>query len=502
MILSYADYASEHRYQTDVVIVGTGAGGAAAGAELAAAGVDVTFVEEGSHHPPSSFNPYITESVPRLYRDASASIIAGTPPIPFVEGRCVGGSTVINGGMAYRPPDRVLDDWSAISPELGQDALDPFFDSVESRVNVEYQSESSVGEDSRIMTEGARKMGWSYTVNQRNQKACVGSNNCGLGCPTGAKQSTLVTYMPDAFAHGARCLTEVRVERLLISGGRAVGVAGRAVNPRTRKPDRPVEIHARAVIVACGAIQTPLLLKKHRLGGKQLGRNFLCHPNAKVLAIYPDSHQVEGWKGVSQNTQIREFHDDGILFAENFVAPGVLAAYLPYHGDEAWEVMRRYNHMVMSGVLVEDSGSGRVHRTPFGAPMIRYDITPLDHQRFLRGVRLLAQMHFEMGAERVCLPFFNQHVANSPDDLAKIDELQRHPRNLELFTVHLMGTARMGADPRSSAVNLDGELWDLPGCYVADASLFPTAIGVNPQITIMALAKRVAQRVNVARVAA
>ena len=226
----------------------------------------------------------------------------------------------------------------------------------------------------------------------------------------------------------------------------------------------------------------------------------MCHPNAKVLAVYP--HEVQGWKGVSQNTQIREFHEDGILMAENFVAPGVLAAYLPFHGQGAWELMQRYNQMVLSGVLVEDSSSGRVSRGLFGMPYVRYDITPLDHRRFLRGVKLLAGMHFEMGAEKVMLPFFNQPVANGPDDLAKIDELQKNPSTLELFTPHLMGTARMGARPESSVVNLQGEVWDLPGCYVADASLFPTAIGVNPQITIMALATRVAERIELARMAA
>ena len=496
MIHSYDDYASESTFQADVVIVGTGAGGGSAGATLAAAGLDVLFVEEGGYHHPKSFNPYVTESIPRLYRDASATVIFGSPPIPYVEGRCVGGTTVINGGMAYRPPERVLDDWSHISPELGAAALEPYFRGVEERVHAAPQSDVSVGEDSRVMMRGAQKMGWHYTVNRRNQEACVGANNCALGCPTGAKQSTLVTYLPQAFADGARCLTEVRIDRLIIEGGRCVGVAGRAVNPVTRKADRPVSVRARAVIVSCGAVQTPLLLKKHRLGrpSGQLGKNFLCHPNAKVLAVYPRDRQVQGWQGVSQNTQIREFHDDGILFAENFVAPSILAAYLPFHGAAAWELMHRYNNMVMSGVLVEDSGAGSVGRTWFGAPWVRYDISALDHRRFLRGVKLLAEMHFAMGAEKVLLPFFNQHVARSADDLAKIDELQRDPRTLELFTVHLMGTACMGADPRGSVVDLDGQLWDLPGCYVADASLFPTAIGVNPQITIMTLATRIASR--------
>jgi choline dehydrogenase-like flavoprotein len=502
MILSYTDYAREQRFSADVVVVGTGAGGAVVGTELAEHGRDVLFVEEGSWVPTESFNPYTTESIPRLYRDVAATVIFGKPPIPYVEGRCVGGSTVINGGMAYRAPERVLDQWAKIAPELGPAAMEPLFERVERRVNVAPQLPESIGEDNRLMLEGAKKMGWRYTVNRRNQKACVGANNCGLGCPTGAKQSTLVSYMPHAIAAGARCLTQVRIERLWIEGSRCVGVLGRAVDPVTRKADRKLRIRARAVVIACGAVQTPLLLLAHKLGRPSggLGKNFLCHPNAKVLAVYP--HDIQGWRGVSQATQIREFHEEGILFAENFVSPSVLGAYMPFHGDRAYELMQRYNQMIVSGVLVEDSGSGRVSRTVFGMPLVRYDISPLDHQRFLRGIKLLSEMHFAMGAEYVLLPFFNQHVARCPDDLAQIDLLQRSPSTLELFTPHLMGTARMGARPESSVVSPSGELWDLPGCYVADASLFPTAIGVNPQITIMALATRVAERLELARRAA
>jgi choline dehydrogenase-like flavoprotein len=496
MILACCDYEQEHDFSADVVVVGTGAGGAVVGTELAEAGRKVIFVEEGGYHPTSSFNPYTTESVPRLYRDASATMIFGKPPIPYVEGRCVGGSTVINGGMAYRTPERVLEEWQAVAgADLGPRALEPLFERVEQRVNAAAQTEDSIGEDSRLMVEGAKKMGWHYVVNRRNQQACVGANNCALGCPTGAKQSTLVSYIPHALEAGALVLTQIRVDRLLIENGRCTGVSGRAIDPRTQRAGRRVTVRARAVVVACGAVQTPFLLLRHGLGRPSglLGKNFLCHPNAKVIAVYP--HDVQGWKGVSQNTQIREFHDEGILMAENFVAPGVLAAYLPFHGAEVWELMQRYNQMVLSGVLVEDSSSGRVTRTLFGAPLVRYDITAADHARFKKGVKLLAQMHFANGAEFVVLPFHDFPLARSADELTCIDE-QRDPRQLELFTPHLMGTARMGNRREDSVVDLSAQLWDLPGCYVADASLFPTAIGVNPQITIMALATRIAERIQ------
>ena len=499
MILSHTDYATQSEFRTQVLVIGTGAGGAVVGAELAQAGFEVTFAEEGGYHPTSSFSAYGSESIPRLYREAGATIILGRPQIPYVEGRCVGGSTVINGGMTYRTPTEILEEWETITgqPTLGPAEMESRFQEIEKRIHAEHQIEASVGDDSRIMVEGARRKGWKVIVNRRNQEKCVGANNCIFGCPTGAKQSTLVSYMPIAMAAGARCLTEVRIERLIIKGGKCVGAAGHAVNPVTRRLDQEVTIRADKVVVACGAVQTPYLLLRHKLGrpSKQLGRNFLCHPNAKVLAFYP--HEVRASEGVSQYAQIREFRDEGMLFAENFIPPTAMAAQLPFQGNQAWELMTRYNSAIASAVLVEDSTTGRVTRPKLlsSMPMARYDITPQDHARFLRGVKLLAGMHFEMGADRVLLPFTNYHSATSIDDLEGIEASQKHPDTMELFTVHLMGTARMGSRPEDSVVGLDGQLWDLPGCYVADASLFPTAIGVNPQVTIMALASLVASRI-------
>jgi choline dehydrogenase-like flavoprotein len=503
-MLAAGDYGKDCDFDADVVVVGTGAGGAVVGTELAEGGRRVLFVEEGSHHPTSSYNPYLTESIPRLYRDASATMIMGTPCIPYVEGRCVGGSTVINGGMAYRPPERVLAAWQRQTglSDLGPKAMEPLFERVEERVSVASQLAESVGGDSRLMVQGAEKMGWRYTVNRRNQRACVGANNCILGCPTGAKQSMLVSYLPRAFEAGAECLTDVRVERLLIENGRCRGVVGRAIDPVTREPTSTVTVRARAVVVSCGAVQTPYLLSRHRAVRRNawLGKNFTCHPNAKVLAIYP--FEVEAWKGVSQYAQIREFLDEGILMAENFVPPGALAANLPVHGDAAWDLMRRYGQMVLSGVLVEDSTTGTVSRSFFGIPSVRYDITAKDLARFLRGVRLLAEMHFSLGAESVHLPIHGFPTLERAGDLALLDSARITRDMLELFTPHIMGTARMGSSRDDSVVGPNGELWDLPGCYVADASLFPTAIGVNPQIGIMALATRVAWRLELARAAA
>jgi len=177
-ILSHRDYRNGQCYDAEVVVIGTGAGGAVVGAELAETGRDVLFIEEGGHHPTSSFNPYLTESLPRLYRDAGGTIIMGRPPIPYAEGRCVGGSTVINGGMTWRAPEEALVEWERITgqPDLGAKAMEPLFDRVEAYIHAKPQHPISVGDDSRLLEEGARRLGWRYEHNRRAQDRCVGSN--------------------------------------------------------------------------------------------------------------------------------------------------------------------------------------------------------------------------------------------------------------------------------------------------------------------------------------
>lgn len=495
-ILSSQDYAKDDRFDADVVVVGTGAGGAVAGAELAAAGLRVLFVEEGSYIPTQSFNPYMSESIPRMYRDAGTTAVLGTPNIPYIEGRVLGGTTVINGGMAYRAPDHILDGWAAQSGDgsLGAARMDDVFREVEKNIASNYQSEASIGDDNRLMALGAQKLGWRSDVNRRNQSECVGSNNCIFGCPTGAKQSMLVSYLPRAIQAGARCLTELRVGSLIIEHGRCVGVKARTYDAATRRPGKEVTVRGKAVIIACGAVHTPFLLQKHRLGrpSRLLGKHLLLHPNAKVIAIYP--FDTYSWKGVSQWTQVREFHNEGVLFAENMIPPSAMGASLPWHGRESLALLERYNQMVSTGVLVEDSTTGVVQRSIVGMPVARYDITDGDFDRFVRGVARLAELHFAMGAEQVLLPYRSHHIARSMEDVRAVTTTSVKKRDLELFTVHLMGTARMGGRAEASVVDLAGEMWDLPGCYVADASIFPTAIGVNPQVTIMALATRIARR--------
>ncbi|MCW2699646.1 MAG: hypothetical protein JWQ45_1181 [Blastococcus sp.] len=477
----------------DVVVVGSGAGGASTAAELADGGLDVVVVEEGGYHPTASFSVDVPHALRTLYRDGGAQTAFGRPPVAFSEGRCVGGSTVVNGGMSFRTPDRVLQRWAgeelrAITPQ----AMEPYFERVERRLSVGPQDPASIGRDSELFRAGAERNGWELIANTRNQLHCCGCNACLWGCPTGAKRSMLVTEVPRALSRGARLYADCRVERITRIGSRATGIVGR-FGPRDGAPGARLRVRASVVVAAGGAVQSPTLLRRSgfRSPSGRLGRNLTLHPNARVIGIFDE--EVRGWHGVHQAYQVREFLDEGILLAAANLPPALVTLGLPHYGTELAELMADYNRMVVAGCLVEDTTTGRVRSVPGVGPVVSYQLDDEGARRVVRGITLTAQTLLAAGARRVLLPLRGAPEVGSPREL---DALLAGPvakSDLDLFSVHLMGTARMGEDPRRAVVSSFGEFHGATGLFVADASLFPGPVGVNPMETIVALAIRNAE---------
>ncbi len=476
----------------DVVIVGSGAGGATAAAELAEAGFDVIVLEEGSYWGTRDFTPHAADMIRKMYRSGGATAAIGRPPILYQEGRTVGGSSVVNGGMSWRTPEKILDKWESEDGLVGLRgaAMEPYFERVERRIHVAYQDPETIGRDAQIVKEGAEKLGWKYLHNLRNQLHCAGANNCAWGCPTGAKQSTLVTYIPRALHFGARIYSNVRVDRITHKGKRATGIVGRvlAANGSTT---HTLTVRAKVVISACGSIHTPALL--HRSGVKspsgQLGKNLSMHPNTKVVAFFDE--EVRGWEGVHQAYQVREFFDQGImnLTAVN-VPPSIVAMSLHHYGDALGDIMNGYKNAVIAGILCEDVSTGHIKFGPGGMPIPFYDLTDKDVDRLKRGTQLLCEMLLEAGAKRIILPFGGIGDIHTAEDAAKIARANIPRESMEVVTVHMMGTARMGSSRARSVTNQFGEVYDADRLFVCDASLFPSAVGVNPCETIQALSTR------------
>jgi choline dehydrogenase-like flavoprotein len=477
------------------VIIGSGAGGATMAAELAGAGVDVIILEEGGYHPTESFTAETGRALRTLYRDGGGGMTLGRPSVLYAEGRCVGGSTVVNGGMSWRTPARVLDRWAGEEglPGIREKDLDPYFSQAESRLSVGPQDPETIGRDSELFKAGAEAKGWHVIANRRNQLHCAGTNSCNSGCPTGAKRSMLVTSVPRALALGARLFADCRVDRVTRSGPAVTGVTGHFTRPGGRSGPK-ITVRARTVIVAGGAIQTPSLLMRSglRSASGQLGRNLSLHPNAVVTAFFDED--VTGWHGVHQAFQVREFTGEGLMLTAVNLPPTMLAGILPAYGRELGQLMADYNRIVTAGPLVEDTGSGRIRNVPGLGPQVFYQLTERDAARAVRGVELTAQALFAAGARRVLLPFDGAPEVGSPAELRRLLARPVPRRSIQLYSIHLMGTARMSADPRRGVVGAFGEFHGVPGLFVADASLFPGPIGINPMETVIVLAMRNARR--------
>jgi choline dehydrogenase-like flavoprotein len=290
-----------------------------------------------------------------------------------------------------------------------------------------------------------------------------------------------VSYLPRAVAFGATVISGCRVERVLFDGKRATGV--RAAGARGR-----FVVRAPVVLAAAGALQTPALLLRSgvRSPSGQLGRNLAVHPGANVAAVFDEP--VDGWKGVHQAYQVRQF--DGVLMAAVNLPPGLVARSLSLPPDELGRVMARYDRIVTAGVLVDDTSTGRV-RSIGGRAVASYALSESDAGRIRTAVADLCRLLFAAGATSVHLPFDGQAPLTSADELTGVQGMET--ARMAISTVHLMGTARMGGDPLSSVCDPTGRVHDTAGLHVADASLLPTPLGINPQVTIMAMATAVAR---------
>jgi choline dehydrogenase-like flavoprotein len=300
-----------------------------------------------------------------------------------------------------------------------------------------------------------------------------------------------VTEVPRALAAGAALLTDARVDRVIFRGGRAVGVRGRLLGADGRRRGR-FRANAPLVVLAGGARQTPGILKRSWLLARPIGRGLHTHPNAKVVGLF--DRPIDPWIGTHQAFHIHHFLGQGVLIGYAAVPPGLLATGIPGIGAGHAEWMRSYNHMLTAAALIEDEGEGRVVLGPDRQPYMLFNLSPRDLETVHHGVALTAELLFAAGAERVLLPFADLPELRCPGELHRIRERPRVPDTIELMTVHIMGTARMAADPRRGATDASGAVHGVPGLVVADASVLPSSIGVNPQETIIALALRNADR--------
>jgi choline dehydrogenase-like flavoprotein len=481
----------------DVCVIGSGAGGAVAAAELAERGYEVVLLEEGSHHDPETFTAGPLEMMRRLYRDGSATATLGVPGIPVPLGRCLGGTTTINSGTCFRTPPGVLETWRRDHGlTLDEATLDPYFARVEERIGVQSAPAATLSGNASVVARGAGVLGWHHLPLSRNVRECRGSGVCAFGCPRSAKQSTLVSYIPRALAQGARVLTDCRAARILHDGRRARGVQGWVLASGTGRRRFPFRVRARAVVLAAGAIHSPGLLSQSGLSRgpfSPVGRHLRIHPATKVAALLDEP--LHAWAGVPQGYCVDQFHREGILLLGASPPVDIGGVLFQLVGRRLVELMEAYERVAAFAVMAEDPSCGRVRIGPGGRPMIFYNVGREVLERIKRGVELIGTIFLEAGASRLFPMVQGFPEVRDRRGLEDLRSARIRPRDIFLSAYHPLGTCRIGKDPLRSVIDTNHQAHDLPGLYICDGSAVPTSVAVNPQETIMALATRAAEKI-------
>lgn len=465
----------------DVVIVGSGGGGAPALYELAAAGLDVVCLEAGPYIAPEEFTQRELDTIQRVYVDGGAQG-PSDGSVQILQGRCVGGSTVVNGEVCFRTPDYVLEEWARDYGVGGMSSADlaPVFDDVERHVNVTV-NEGRYLDAGRMPARGLVELGVEAKPISRNVKGCRGCPYCFFGCAYGCKQSMDQSYLPAAVGKGARVIADTEVTRIQLDGHRARGVVAKT-------PTGTLVVRSRAVILSCGAIATPLMLLDQGLGGAEVGHHLAVHPVVFVSGFYGEDKPAH--VSTMLATYSDHWTDEGFLVELGSGSAAFGAQGMPGIGLGHKELARQVSRAWGGGAVIRDaSAPGRVRRDRKGRKVVDYALDGPTRDTLRRAIKRCAEINFAGGARDVFLPTTEELVLHTADDLPRLDQLKLGPADISLVSYHPQGSARLG-----TVTDNDGQVRGAQDLYVMDTSLFPTPVGVNPQISVMAVSTVLARR--------
>jgi choline dehydrogenase len=458
-------------------------------------GAKVGVLEDGGYHVSARFDMTEANMFSRLYQEQGGRATADQS-MAILQGRAVGGTTVVNWTTCFRTPERVMQHWAEHHGVEGltHAALVPHWEEIERRLNVQAMRLDQVNANNLVTWRGLDALGWHKDLLFRNVKNCAHTGYCGMGCVIDAKQSMLVTYVPRAIRRGARLLASAEATGFERVGDEVRAVTGHVTDPATGRR-HPLRVRARYVAVAAGALGTPPLLRLAGVTSPRLGENLALHPTSAVVAVF--DHEVRGFEGIHYGA----YADDsqgGYVLESVFAYPALAASTMLRAGEAAQRVMKDYTRLTAGIVLVHDEGRGRVHVDGEGPARVDYALHPNDQQHFRRGLRELVALYLAAGAREVHVPAAAVPPilrGASPGQVeAALAGLSLAPNRLALFSAHQMGTAAMSADPARGVTDSFGRVHGTRNLWVADGSLCPTSLGVNPQITIAALADRAARR--------
>lgn len=483
----------------DVVIVGSGAGGGCAAGVLSRAGLDVVVLERGDYRNEADFSQVEAEGYHDMYL-YGGTLTTTDGGVRLFAGGTLGGGTVINWSTSWKTPEPVLREWAGVSgvEAFASGEIEQSLDEVCARLDVNLDSSAS-GPRDELMENGLKKLGWHVDAMPRNVKGCTQDEACGFccfGCRVGAKRSSLSTYLQEAFERGARVVTGADVRSVQVSDGRATGVEA------TVGPHR-LSVKARAVIAAGGSIETPALLLRSGLRG-EVGHHLRLHPATALGGVFDEP--IGMWGGVMQARYSNELDGPwtggyGPTLETGPAHPGGWATVLPWQNAAAHRaLMNDYGRMSTVGFPSRERGSGRVKIDRKGSPRVEYKISLEDERNIAEGVVAAGKVLEAAGARRI-FTFHRDSISYEPNGPSAHERWAEETRargyrdgQLRFFSMHQMGSCRMGTDPSTSAIDGNNESHEVKDLYVMDASTFPTPSGVNPMISIYGIAHRAATK--------
>ena len=497
----FAQYDGAFEEEADVVVVGSGPCGAVAAYELAAAGHDVILLEEGPPFTVRDFELDGNLSMTRTMREGGLRMTSGTV-MPTMQAIALGGGSLVNSAICVRPPDSVFDRW-ATEYELERTDrahLDPHFDAVSEFLGIAPTPESVQGRRNLLFRDACDAMGITSEPISRNVKGCRGSGECFTGCRSRAKQSMDVSYVPAALRAGARVLTSVQVQQIRHSGRHVTGVSGQVVAPfsggSSRGRSHHFKITAKAVVLAAGCTATPILLKHSddlANASGQVGENLRFHPGAAIAGVFPEA--VDPQFGATQGYQSLAYLEEGFKLETLWAPPPLLSMRFPGYGADLQALFAEIPQMAVWDAIVSANRSTGTVKARWRSlePSLRWKIHPEDVAIMRRSLHVIAQLFFAAGAKKI-LP----GIQGLPDVMTNVEETWAlasdavQPENLVMGGNHVFCTTRMHGDPRRGVVDEDGRCHDLENLYIADTGIFPQCPSVNPMLTGMALARRLA----------
>ena len=463
----------------DVCVIGSGAGGATAAAVLAAAGKDVIILEAGGYFDDAELKGFYN-----LYLDRGFTSTADRS-VGLLAGSCVGGGTVVNYCTSFRTPDEIRQEWAASGvPWFTSDEYSRSLDAVCSRLHVNLDH-NRVSAREAVLDRGLRALGWHVDSMPRNVLACDQD-----------KQSTSKTWLVDAQNSGARIFANTRATRVRVDAGSVTAVEAES------SAGHRITIRCKAAVVACGAIHTPALLLRSGLRNENIGKHLHLHPVSNVCGVFDD--EIRPWEGTMQaiySDQHRRMTGNfGVKYETTALQPVIAAAVLPWREPAQYRsLLEKLSHTSAIGVLLRDRDAGHVTVDRTGAPISHYALSKFDRAHLRQGFISAARILDAAGARLIYSPHA-KYCSYQPGTRGSLETFTRHMDSagwrsgqVSLFSFHIMGTARLGKSPRTSATNPDGETWEARNLYVMDGASFPSASGVNPMISIEAIAHRNAQ---------